>query len=59
MRQEKYQEAESMLVVGYETLRDASGPVAAALKRLVEFYEATNKEATAQKYVALLEMADG
>ncbi|MEM0961559.1 MAG: serine/threonine-protein kinase [Bacteroidota bacterium] len=50
LRQGRLAEAERHLVAGYETIRAASGPEDAALRRLVELYETTGRDAEAAPY---------
>ncbi|MEL6615859.1 MAG: tetratricopeptide repeat protein, partial [Bacteroidota bacterium] len=49
-RQGRLVEAERYLVNGYEVIRAANGPEAGALRRLVEFFEATGRPAQAEPY---------
>ena len=50
MRQGRLAEAERLLVAGYETIRAADGPEEAALRRLVELYETTDRAPQAAPY---------
>lgn len=54
MRQQKAEEAEPLLLSGYEKIRSARGekepPIAAAAARLVEYYDAVSKPAEANRY---------
>ena len=50
MRQGRIGEADRHLVNGYETIRAASGPEGAALRRLVELYESTGRDAEAEPH---------
>ncbi|MEM7787630.1 MAG: serine/threonine-protein kinase [Bacteroidota bacterium] len=50
LRQGRTDEAERHLVAGYETIRAASGPEGAALRRLVELYETTGRDTEAAPY---------
>ena len=50
MRQGRLEEAERHLVSGYETIREASGPEGAALRRLIELYEITRQPDRAAPY---------
>ncbi|MEM1057421.1 MAG: serine/threonine-protein kinase [Bacteroidota bacterium] len=53
-RQGRLVEAERHLVAGYEAIRAANGPETGALRRLVEFYDATGRAAQAEPYRARL-----
>ena len=50
MRQGRLAEAEALLTNGYRTIRAASGPEEAALRRLVELYETTGRDAEAEPH---------
>ncbi|MEO0560293.1 MAG: serine/threonine-protein kinase [Bacteroidota bacterium] len=50
MRRGRLAEAERHLVNGYDTIREASGPEGAALRRLIELYETTDRSDQAAPY---------
>jgi serine/threonine-protein kinase len=54
MVQERYAEAEPLLLSGYQIVRDANGPVPSTLRRLAAFYDATGQPDEAERYRALL-----
>jgi tetratricopeptide (TPR) repeat protein len=53
MAQERYAEAESLLLRGYEIVRDGNGPVVPTLRRLAAFYDATDRPDEAARYRTL------
>jgi len=55
MAQERYAEAELLLLRGYEIVRDGNGPVVPTLRRLAAFYDATDRPDEAARYRALAE----
>ncbi len=54
MKQNRFDEAESLLVDGYTTRRDGSGPPRAAVSPRISFYEATNRLEEAVQHRILL-----
>ncbi|MBT8400193.1 MAG: hypothetical protein KJO98_06935, partial [Rhodothermia bacterium] len=51
----RYAEAEQLLIAGFETIRKANGPMDAALKRLISFYETVEREERATTYREMLD----
>jgi len=59
MSQGRMTEAERHLVNSYQTIREASGPEGAALRRLIELYETTRQPDRAAPYEERLAELDG